>query len=83
MIAKCEICGVTQRCDKHHVFGGTARKISDKYDATVWLCRNCHNAYHKHPSAYQWLREKTQTKVMFEQGWSKEDWLEHFHKNYL
>jgi hypothetical protein len=80
---RCEICGVLQMCEKHHVFGGTARQISDKWGATVWLCRPCHNSYHHHPASYQWLREKTQTKVMFEQGWSLEDWMDHFHKNYL
>lgn len=70
-------------CEHHHVFGGTARKISDQYGAVVWLCRRCHRAYHDHPSEYQWLREQTQRKVMHYQGWDLDEWMEHFHKNYL
>lgn len=83
MITHCQICGEFMPCERHHVFGGTSRQISDKYGAVVWLCRKCHRAYHDHPAAYQWIKEKTQARVMFEQGWTTEDWIKHFYKNYL
>lgn len=80
---ECGICGTGTWCEPHHVFGGTSRKISEKYGAVVYLCRPCHDQFHRHPSAFLWLREKTQARVMFEQGWTLDDWMEHFNKNYL
>lgn len=78
----CGVCGVTQWCEPHHVFAGTARRISDKYGAVVYLCRNCHEEIHNNPAAFKWLQAETQAKVMAEQGWTLEDWMNHFHKNY-
>lgn len=83
MLTECEVCGKTTNCEKHHVFGGTSRKISEKYNATSWLCPSCHRAFHNHPSVFLWLREKTQARVMFEQGWTVDEWREHFFKSYL
>lgn len=80
---ECAICGRSGYMDIHHVFGGTARQMSEKYGATVMLCPDCHRSYHAHPAAYRWLREKTQAKVMFMQNWDLDEWMAHFHKNYL
>lgn len=78
----CEICGA-QACDIHHVFGGTARQISDKYGATVFICRKCHDDIHRHPLKYEWLKQETQKKVMESHNWDLDDWFNVFHKNYL
>lgn len=80
---ECSICGRFTLCDPHHVFQGTARRLSDKYDAVIYLCRACHDEIHRHPAAYEWLKAKAQTEVMFRQGWSLEEWMQHFGKNYL
>lgn len=79
---RCEICGEYRECETHHVFGGTARQISDKYGAVASCCRICHNEIHHHPAQYEWLKAQTQERVMQEQGWSLEEWMEHFYKNY-
>lgn len=40
---ECYICGFEGYTEKHHIFGGTARrKTSDKDDLTVYLCWDCH-----------------------------------------
>lgn len=80
---KCAICGQYGDMDRHHVFGGTARQISERYGAVIDVCRGCHRSIHDHRSAYAWLQAKTQTKVMYEQGWDLEEWMAHFHRNYL
>lgn len=79
----CGICEACTYCEPHHVFPGTARRISDEYGAVVYLCRNCHESYHRHPGSYKWLQSKVQADVMFRQGWTLEDWMNHFHKNYM
>lgn len=80
---KCDICGEYSECEIHHVIGGTARQISDKYGAVVSCCRTCHNKIHHRPADYTWLRSETQKRVMKEQGWDLAEWMEHFYKNYL
>ena len=80
---KCEICGEVTPCEVHHVMGGTARQISDKYGAVVHCCRACHSKIHHNPAEYSWLKAETQKRVMQEQGWTLEDWMKHFYKNYM
>lgn len=79
----CEICGEYAECEVHHVFEGTARKMSDKYGAVVKICRRCHSDIHSRPSKYEWLKGQTQKKVMEAQNWDMDEWFNHFHKNYI
>jgi hypothetical protein len=42
----CRACGATA-IELHHCFYGTAnRKLSDKYNLVIWLCRDCHKRMH-------------------------------------
>ena len=40
---KCFLCGSYYHIEKHHIFGGSNRKFSEKYGLYVPLCHWCHN----------------------------------------
>jgi hypothetical protein len=39
---ECYVCGSTTNLHRHHIYFGANRKISEKYDFTVYLCWNDH-----------------------------------------
>lgn len=54
----------------------------------VWLCHSeCHifgvNAVHRNADAMRYVRQYGQRKAMKEQGWTTEDFIREFGKNYL
>lgn len=87
----CWRCGRNGRgdpLDRHHIFGGSRRKKSEKYGLVVDLCHyRCHElgpeAAHNNAETMQALHEYGQRKAMAEQGWSTEDFIREFGKNYL
>jgi len=87
----CWLCGKNgsrDPLDKHHVFGGANRKKSEKYGLTVYLCHNtCHlfgpDAAHRSAETARMLHEYGQRKAMREQGWTTEDFIREFGRNYL
>ena len=87
----CFLCGrngCADPLDKHHLFGGCDRKKSERYGAWVYLChRRCHesgpHAAHRDPDVMRRLREYGQRKIMREQGWTTEDFIREFGRNYL
>lgn len=38
----CYVCGCTGYLERHHIFGGPNRKLSEKYGLTVHLCWRDH-----------------------------------------
>lgn len=88
---KCFICGRNGRGDRlerHHIFGGARRPLSEKYGLVVYLCgERCHRlgeySAHQNAEVAQYLHRYGQQKAMQEQGWSKEKFIEIFGKNYL
>lgn len=40
---RCYRCGYYGPTEKHHIFGGANRKLSEKYGLFVHLCHACHN----------------------------------------
>lgn len=71
-----------------HIFGGPFRKKSEKYGLVVYLCHHdCHIFGHlaAHQNADTMLRIKQygQEKAMRENGWSTQDFIREFGKNYL
>lgn len=86
---KCFLCGRTDRpLDRHHVFGASNRKNSEKYGLTVWLCHDeCHifgpNAVHNNRVADIELKQYAQATAMEHYDWSREDWIRLFGRNYL
>ena len=83
----CFGCGVYDTVEKHHIFQGALRKKADKLKLTVYLCPYCHqyasDSAHKSYEARVRLRKYGQAKAMREQGWSVEDFVREFGKNYL
>ncbi len=88
---ECFLCGKngsSDPLDKHHIFGGANRKKSERFGLTVDLCHHeCHifgkHAVHNDANVMQRLHEYGQRKAMTEQGWSIEDFIREFGRNYL
>ena len=88
---RCALCGANGAADpldKHHVFGGALRKKSEKYGAVVYLCHHrCHifgaDSAHQSRDVRLHLKRQAQARIMFEQGWDMQQWLQEFGKNYL
>ena len=83
MPGKCFLCGRTAETDTHHVFGGCRRQTSDKWDVTVELCRECHEAIHNHPAKDQFLKKYCQEYTMKYYQWTLHKWMQEFGKSYL
>lgn len=90
--SKCYFCernGNGDRLEEHHIFFGTAnRKKSEKYGLTVHLCGNrCHRngqySAHRNATLCRKLQAEAQEIAMQHYGWSIEDFIREFGKNYL
>lgn len=74
--------------DRHHLFGGSRRKLSEKYGLVVMLCHSrCHieQKYSAHQNAdiMQYLHEYGQRLAMERYGWSVDEFRDIFGANYL
>lgn len=92
---RCWLCGkewspygFAAHLERHHIFGGANRKKSEKYGLVVLLCGySCHRvgpeAAHNNANTMQRLHEYGQKKAMEENGWTTEDFIREFGKNYI
>ena len=88
---ECWLCGkngASDPLDKHHIFGGVNRKKSEKYGLYVYLCHfTCHiygkEAAHTNKEIMKALHAYGQRKAMREQGWTIEEFVKEFGKNYI
>lgn len=88
---ECFLCGRNgygDRLDRHHIFGGSRRKLSEKYGLVVYLCHErCHifgeYSVHQNALTMQYLHEYGQRKAMKENNWTIEQFREVFGANYL
>lgn len=88
---ECWLCGANgsqDHLDRHHIFGGPFRKKSEKYGLVVYLChKKCHifgpNAAHQNKSTMDQLHKYGQRRAMLENGWTVEDFIKEFGRNYL
>lgn len=84
---ECFLCGNYETVERHHLFGGPFRKKADRLKLTVMLCPWCYLAAkdraHKSAETRLYLHKYGQQKTMREQGWSVEDFVREFGKNYL
>lgn len=88
---ECFLCGrngSADPLDRHHIFGGPYRKKSERLGLVVYLCHNrCHIfgplATHQNQGTMQKLHEYGQRKAMTEQGWTTDDFIREFGRNYL
>jgi hypothetical protein len=74
--------------DKHHIYFGSYRNKSEKYGLFVFICHNeCHifgnKSVHRNANVDLALKKYAQAKAMKHYGWSKEQFIEIFGKNYI
>lgn len=83
----CWLCGKRGALDRHHIYGGGCRKLSERYGLVVKLCRSCHNeppeGVHFNIANMLFLRRQVQKIAMEHYGWSTEDFIRIFGRNYL
>ena len=84
---RCYICGATRCLEKHHIYGGALRKKSERYGLTVTLCHACHNeppfgVHYNRPTMLA-LKQRAQRQAMDFYGWSTDDFVPKFYKNYI
>ena len=85
---RCLLCHTEQDLHLHHVFEGTGRrKISDKYGLTVWLCAKHHNmsdeGVHFNRKLELAIKKAAQKKAMQHYGWTVDNCIGIFGKNYI
>ena len=83
---KCYITGDTDNLHEHHVFNASNRNKSEKYGLKVWLRSDWHNGtkkgVHNDKEFERQLKAEIQKKAMEYYGWSVEDFIRIFGKNY-
>lgn len=88
--SRCFLCGrngATDRLEKHHIFGGANRRLSEEDGLYVYLCGDrCHRngkiAVHKNRVIMDTLHEIGQKAYETHIG-SREKFMERYGKNYL
>ena len=85
---KCFICGRHMPTESHHIFFGTAnRQLSEKFGLKVDLCHECHNeppnGVHFSNIQCRFLQKIAQSEAMRYYGWSKDEFMQIFGRNYL
>lgn len=80
----CFMCGSTIWLERHHIFGASNRKKSEKYGLWVYLCKWCHNepptGVHHNIERMRWLQKQGQQ--AFEKQYPKKNFLQEFGRNY-
>lgn len=84
----CYLCGALDKLDRHEILGGPYREKSKRLGLWVLLCHNdCHIfgplAAHNNASTALRLKQEAQRRAMEAYGWSTEDFIREFGKNYL
>lgn len=87
----CFLCGMNSNLeplDLHHVFNKADKKKSEKYGLMVYLHHSkCHifgkNAVHQNAQVNNKLKATAQAKAMEHYGWTTEEFIKIFGKNYL
>ena len=87
----CWLCGrngSAEPLDRHHIFGGANRRKSEQLGLVVDLCHgSCHifgeRAAHRCRETAQALHEYGQRLAMEKMGWSVEEFVREFGRNYL
>lgn len=85
---KCYITGRTDNLHEHHVFFGKNRNLSERYGLKIWLVSEYHNmgdygVHGKHGKPLDGkIKREVQIKAMEYYGWSVEDFIRIFGRNY-
>lgn len=79
---RCHRCGREGQLAHHHLIGGPYRKKADKLGLVIPLCPKCHDMAHKDAKLNRHYRRYAQL-LMMRQGWTVEQWIKEFGKDYL
>ena len=77
----CQLCGEHGITHIHHVFGGSRRGVSERYDFVIELCPNCHSWVHASEAANERLKMKYQR--IYEQTHTRAQWMKLMGRNWL
>lgn len=82
---ECYICECRNALEKHHIFFGANRSISEKHGMTVWLCTKHHRDAREgvHFNKELNLQLKRIGQRAFEHKYSHEKFIQEFGRNYL
>lgn len=84
---RCFLCGYNATIEKHHIFGGSNRKKSEKYGLTVHLCHWCHNeppnGVHHNKERRLLLQQTAQMQWQETFGKTEADFIQEFGRSYL
>ena len=83
---ECAFCKVhSVALARHEVFQGMNRRASKKYGLWLTVCPTCHRFIHNNPAAPDviGLDKQAQQNAMTKYGWTTEEFIERFGKNYL
>jgi hypothetical protein len=82
---ECFFTGRTDALERHHIFGGANRKLSEKYGLTVWLTHDIHNEppYGVHHNKGLRLHLQQIGQRAFEKRYPELDFMTIFGRNYL
>lgn len=73
-------------CHRHHVYGGSRRKWSEKYNAVIYLPPYLHNMSNEGIHFNKRFRLSVQERyqrMLEEAGWTREEFIETFGRSYL
>ena len=87
----CYLCyanGAVDPLNRHEVFGGAYREKSKRFGLWISLCHDrCHqngrNSVHQNHLTAELVKRDAQRAAMKTYGWSREDFIREFGKNYL
>lgn len=83
---RCYMCGSVRWLEEHHVYPAANRKKSEHYGLKVYLCHYCHNeppnGVHHNRENRLALQAKVQEIAMQHYGWTVEDFISIFGRNY-
>lgn len=87
---RCYLTGREDNLHEHHVFYGTGkRKLSERYGLKIWLSGEFHNlsdygVHGKHGRELDLkIKRDVQIEAMAYYGWSIEDFIKIFGRNYV
>ena len=87
----CFLCnrnGNGDRLERHHIFGGSRRKLSEKYGLVVYLCGSrCHRegkySVHQNAEVMNYVHKYGQKLAQEKYGWTVEQFREIFGASYI
>lgn len=81
----CYICHDTRNVQKHHIYEGSRRQMSERNGFWVYLCPEHHNlgsfSVHRDPALNRWMKKLCQ--MRYEEGHAHDDFMKLVGKNYL